>query len=79
VLGLVSARRGDLAGALSAFRAAAAEGSLDPLVHFELGHAEEFAGNPAAACAAYSRAAALTGNRTASEGAGQAARRLRCR
>jgi len=79
VLGLVSARRGDVKGALAAFRAAAALRAIDPLVYYELGHAEEFTGNRDAACAAYARAVSLTGNGEASEGARRRAVRLGCR
>jgi Flp pilus assembly protein TadD len=78
VLGLVASRRGDVEGALSAFRAAAAVPSVDPLVFYELGHAEEHVGNRDAACAAYARAAHLTGNGEASAGARRAAAALEC-
>jgi predicted Zn-dependent protease len=78
-VGLVRARRGDLQGALTAFRAAAATNILDPVVYAELGRTEERAGNRAEACAAYSRASALAGNPWASGIARQALARLGCR
>jgi Flp pilus assembly protein TadD len=79
VAGLVAGRRGDVEGALRAFRAAAAQRVVDPLVWYELGHAEAFVGNRDDACAAYARAANLTGNGQASASARAAAAALGCR
>lgn len=78
-LGLARASAGDAAGALAAFRAAAALHVLDPLVFAELGVAEERAGTRPAACAAYARAAAMAPGAPSAAAARAALARLRCR
>jgi tetratricopeptide (TPR) repeat protein len=78
-LGMSRLRVGDVLGAGDALRRAAATHVIDPMVHWQLGEAEERTGNLPAACAAYARGAAQPGNPSVAALAARAGARIGCR
>jgi len=78
VLGALLLRRGDAAGAQTVLRRAVETRVFDPGTFEALGIAEERLGEQDRACAAYARAAALSGNGSSSTAARAAMARLRC-
>jgi len=78
VLAKIRLARGDALGAREALRAAAAKHVVDSSLYWDLGQLEERAGDVAAACAAYARAAAQPLNRWVSARASGSHERLRC-